>query len=94
MKNFHSHRAVPSAIALPPAEPLNPVREEIKRFLADISQDAERPRTCQACGDELTYVDTVFWLLDEETKWNVRLPICSCSKNAPHTAALPTEKPE
>ncbi len=31
---------------------------------------------CADCGRALTYCDATFWLYEEDTSWNIPLPVC------------------
>lgn len=63
---------------------------EIKEFLSAASTKPPADDICPRCGQQLEYINTVFFLYGEDASWDIRLPVCECIKaiegtNAPGT---------
>lgn len=56
------------------------LKSEIKEFLCAASTKPLADDVCPQCGQHLEYINIVFFLYGEDARWDIRLPLCQCTK--------------
>lgn len=59
------------------------IRQAIRDLLVAACCAPSHHELCGRCGQQVEFVETVFWLYEEESAFCISVPICACAARIP-----------